>query len=253
MKPLWKLAAIGIAVYLIFLVATLPASAVFNRLSARGVNAVAVSGTVWNGHAAGLQAGVLSLGDVDWKLKFWPLFVGKAAADLKLKRPDGFAQAAVSAGLSGRIVLRDVNAALPIDAVVGSSGLPGGWKGQAQAKLSELVLEQAWPVAAKGTIDMVDLTGPAQQPANIGTYRVSFPGGQSADKAPKNALVGTIEDLQAAISVSGTITLSPGRNYLLEMLVAARPNAPDAVKDGMQFLGAPDAQGRRPFSVSGTM
>jgi hypothetical protein len=98
---------------------------------------------------------------------------------------------------------------------------------------------------------MVDLTGPAQQPANIGTYRISFPAPGAKGEAGK--LVGSIEDEQAAIAVSGTITLSSGRSYLLDMLVAARPNAPEPIKNGMQMLGAPDAQGRRPFSISGTM
>lgn len=251
MKVYWKLLAAGVLGYLIFLVVTFPAQFVFGKLAAQGVNASAVSGTLWKGRALNLRIGIVSLGDLDWRLKPWSLFAAKLDADFNLKRPDGFAQGAVSASLNGRIILKNVTASLPVDAIVGSEGLPGGWKGTAQAKLSELVLVQAWPTSATGVIDMIDLTGPAAQPANIGTYRVSFPAANAP--AEPNALIGSIEDEQAAIAVSGTIKLSPGRNYVLDMRVAARPNAPQDIKDGMQYLGAPDAEGKRPFSVSGTL
>ena len=39
----------------------------------------------------------------------------------------------------------------------------------------------------------------------------------------------------------------------LDAQVAARANTPPNIAQGMQILGAPDAQGRRPFSVSGTL
>lgn len=254
MKSLWKLLCLGLVTYLVFLIATLPASFVFDRLSKRGVQTVAVNGTLWKGQAMGLHVGVLNLGRLQWKLKIWPLFAGRLNADLKLERADGFAETQASAGLSGRrIAFKNLRASLPIDAILGSSGLPGGWKGKAQAKLDELVLENAWPVAAHGTLDMVDLTGPARQPANIGNYRVTFPASASDQTAGLPGLTGSLQDLQAPISVAGTVTLSPGRNYLLDLKVAARDNAPPAVKNGIQYLGAPDAAGRRPFSISGTL
>lgn len=254
MKSIWKLLCLGIVVYLVFLIVTLPAQFIFDRLSKRGVQTVAVSGTVWKGQATGLHVGVLNLGHLQWNLKVWPLFAGSLNADLKLERGDGFAEMQASAGLSGRrIAFKNLRASLPIDAILGSSGLPGGWKGTAQAKLDDLVLEDAWPVAANGTLDMMDLTGPARQPANIGNYRVTFPAPPSTDNGGVPGLIGALQDVQAPISVAGTVTLSPGRNYLLDLKVAAREDAPPAIKNGMQYLGAPDAAGRRPFSISGTL
>lgn len=248
MKVYKKLLLLGALAYAVFLIAVVPARMVFDRLASYGVKASAVEGSVWNGRARGLQVGMLTLGDVTWQLKFFPLFTGRLAADAQLARPDGSAKAAVSASFSGRVVLRSVSADLPIDAIVGSGGLPGGWRGKIKAQMPEVILEDAWPVAAKGTIEVVDLTGPAQQPADIGSYRLTFPGGNT-DKT----VIGKLEDLQAAIAASGELKLSPGRAYVLDVHVAARPNAPESLKQGMQYLGAPDAQGRRPFSVSGTL
>lgn len=249
MKPYLKLLTLGLAAYLIFLVATLPANTLFKQLSSQGVNATAVDGSIWNGRAQGVRIGVLMLGDVAWDLKLLPLFAAQLAADVKLARPDGTANAEVTASLNGRVVVREAAADLPIEAIVGSGGLPGGWRGRIHARLSELVLENAWPVAATGTVEVQDLTGPANQPANIGSYRVTFP----ADAARAGHLIGKLEDLDAVIAASGELKLSPGRAYALDILVAARPGAPDVFKQGMQYLGAPDAQGRRPFSVAGTL
>ena len=96
----------------------------------------------------------------------------------------------------------------------------------------------------------MDVTGPANEPTNLGAYRVTFP----ATESTATSLVGDLQDLHgASIAVSGKLILNPDRSYQLNTNVAARANTPDSITKGMQFLGEPDAQGRRPFSASGTM
>jgi general secretion pathway protein N len=242
--------ATGAAAYVVFLLITLPASLVVARLAKYGVISNATTGSVWHGQITGLQAGVLNLGNAEWRLRLLPLFTGKLAADIKLTQPDGFANARVAASFSGRIVLSDVSASLPLQSIVGRGGLPGGWVGKVQAKLANLEIKNGWPLAVQGTLDLIDVTGPANQPNNIGAYRVKFP----ADSASAEAITGTLESLEgAAIDVVGTLKLSADRSYQLDTMVAARGNAPPSLAQGMQYLGPPDAQGRRPFSVSGTM
>lgn len=244
----WLLA--GVVAYLLFALITLPANFLIARLAGRGIHTSSVSGSLWHGQVTGLQVGVLNLGNAEWRMRFLPLLTGKLAADLRMTQSNGFAQARVSAALSGRITLSNFSASLPLQSIVGSGGLPGGWVGIAQIKLDELVLKDNWPIAAQGTLDVIDLTGPASQANNIGAYRLQF---HAADAKP-DVLTGTLEDLDgAAIDVTGKLTLAANRSYQLDTLVAARNNAPQNIVQGMQYLGAPDAQGRRPFSVSGTM
>lgn len=244
----WLIA--GVSAYLLFLIINLPASMLSSRLARQGVLSTSTSGSLWHGQVTGLQVGVINLGDAEWQIRFLPLFTGKLAADVKLTQRNGFAQARVAAGLSGRITLSDVSASLPLQSLVGSGGLPGGWVGTVQAKLSELVFKNNWPIAAQGTLDVIDLTGPARQANNIGAYRLQFP----LKDAGADTLGANLQSVEgAAMDVIGTIKLKTDRSYLLEVLVAARANAPADITQGMQYLGAPDAQGRRPFSVSGTL
>ena len=104
-------------------------------------------------------------------------------------------------------------------------------------------------VSADGTVDLVNLTGPARQPVELGTYRMQFP----LQTNDANTLAGSINDVEGLLQISGKIELQPDRSYVLDALVATQPNAPAEFTRTLEFLGPPDAQGRRPFSLSGTM
>lgn len=248
--PRGKLLLVGLGLYLLFLLFTLPATVLTAQLARHGVTSLSTSGSVWRGQVNGLRVGMLNMGNAEWNIQLLSLLAGKLAADVKLTQAAGFAQGRVGVGLTGNVTLSNVSATLPLQSIVGSGGLPGGWTGTAQARFSEIVLKNAWPVTAQGTLDVVELTGPARQPNNLGAYRLTFP----VDGAGADALLGKLESLDdAAIDVVGTLKLTPDRSYLLDTLVAARGNAPANIVQGMQYLGSPDAQGRRPFSVSGTL
>jgi len=248
MKRLWILVALGILSYLVFALVTLPASVVISRLEPYGVRAAGVSGTAWNGSAQVFQVAGINVGQLSWDLHVVPLFTLKAVADVDVRRVDGFARGVVSAGKT-RLELTDFSASLPV-AALPPQVAPGGWTGVVNARFASLVVENDWPTSADGMIDLADLTGPARRPVNIGSYQVRFPEkGTTTD-----TLVGAINDTGGPIQINGTIQLKAAdRSYLLDGLVATKPNAPADFARTLEFLGPPDAQGRRQFSLSGTM
>ena len=248
MKRIWPLAVLGVLAYVVFALFTLPASIVASRLAPYGIKAAGVSGTAWNGSAQVLQIGPTNVGELSWDLHVLPLFTLRAAADVKVRRSDGFAQGTVTAGRT-RIELENLTAALPI-AALPPQAAPGGWTGTINAKFAALVLENGWPTNADGTIEVLELTGPARKPVNIGSYQVKFPAGTATD----GALTGALNDVGGPVQINGTIQLKAAdRSYLLEGLVATKPDAPADFARTLEFLGPPDAQGRRQFSLSGTM
>lgn len=248
MKRLWPLIALGVGAYIVFALATLPASLLTSRLGKYGVAASGVEGTVWKGRAQVLQAAGANLGNATWNLHVLALFTARLQADLELNRNDGFARGIVAASPGGKLHLSKLNASLPLSALP-AGGLPGGWTGMLKLKLADLVLEKGWPTSVDGTVEAMDLTGPARRPANIGSYKLVFaPAQNTAD-----TLSGALTDLGGPLQIAGTLQLKNDRSYLIEGFVTTRPTTPRDVADALQMLGPPDAQGRRPFSIAGTM
>jgi general secretion pathway protein N len=242
-----KLVALGIAAFLLFALVTLPASVVLSLIHPQGVTLSGVSGSIWNGRAEAVRAGTLNVGSVEWNLDVLALFTGKLGANVKVTRSDGFAQGAVAFSGSS-VTLRRVNAALPLSALPPNL-LRGGWTGTAKLRLDHMTLENSWPVAANGTIEVADLVGPANRPAALGGYKVVF-----ADAAATaEGLKGALSDTGGPLAVNGTVDLKKDRSYLLTGLIATRPNAPGDMARTLEILGEPDAQGRRQFSIEGTM
>lgn len=248
MKRVWPFVALGVLSYLVFAIVTLPANVVIPRVQPPGVVLAGLDGSIWNGSAQAVQVGGAHIGSVAWKVHVLPLFALQGAADINLKRTDGFAQGAVSVSRQ-RVRLTDLSASFPLSALPPQLA-PGGWAGTMNARLAELTLVAGWPVSATGTIDLVDFTGPANRPSNLGTFQVKLP----VETNEPNTLVGSINDVEGPLQIAGKVHLkSTDRSYVVEGLIAAKPDAPAEYARGLEYLGPPDAQGRRPFSVAGTL
>jgi len=248
MKKVWPLVALGIGAFLLFALVTLPARTVLAYVHPAGITLAGVSGTIWKGRAQAVRSGNLHVGSVEWNLRILALFTGRLGADVKVTRSDGFAQASIA--MSGaRVTLREVNASLPLGALP-PNVVRGGWSGTATLRFTELALDNSWPVAANGTIEVANLVGPANRPAELGGYKVVFAEGA----ATADGLKGALSDTGGGpLAVNGTIDLKKDRSYLVSGLVATRPNAPGDMARTLEILGEPDAQGRRQFSIEGTM
>lgn len=249
MKRPWPLAVLGLAAFLIFALTTLPANVVLSRLGDQGVYAGGVSGTLWRGEAKVMQVGALMLGEVKWRVHVLPLFIARLTVDVDARRTDGFATGTVSLTPGGKLHARDLTASLPLTALP-PQVLPGGWRGTIGVRLDELHLQDDWPTHAMGTVDVLDLAGPAQQPTDLGSYRISF----SEAQTDAQTLAGMLQDAgDGPLEVAGTLRLKAERSYELDTLLKARPGAPASLTRSLEFISPPDAEGRRQFSMAGSL
>lgn len=98
-------AILGVALYLGFLVATVPAAWVAEgaaRLSGGALLLARPSGTLWHGtgelHAGHSAGGVQALGALSWQLSPWRLLLGAAQLDLTLAGPAVHAEGVLRVG-----------------------------------------------------------------------------------------------------------------------------------------------------------
>jgi general secretion pathway protein N len=247
MKLRW-LIALGVIAYLVFAIVTLPASVVLDRLRDSGITAAGVEGTAWKGRAELLQVQGVNVGRVDWDLHALALLALKVRADVKVTRSDGFLQSVLDVR-SGPIRFSDLSASVPLSALSGIA--PQGWSGTVNLRFAELIIDEGWPVSANGSAEILNLESTSRRSPLTGSYKLTFP---APDTQPANdVLVGAITDLGGPLAISGTVELRRDRSYLLSGLVAAKPDAPRNLANQLQILGPPDPQGRRQFSLEGTL
>jgi hypothetical protein len=239
---------------LIMLAAVLFALTVLVRAPARWLLAAAPrsidcqvpAGSMWSGSCGQLRAQGIVLSDVSWTLHPWALALGRFELELRSADARAPAHALVSMRLGGRLNLQDLQAELPVDA--GFLPLfPPGWSGQVQLALPSIEFEQGRLAGLRGSAVARSLA--QQHPAMpFGSYELRFDGARRTDRA----IVGALRDLGGPLAVSGTLTIRNGREYELNGLASARPEASAELAKAVEFLGPADAQGRRAYSLAGS-
>ena len=248
MKLRW-LIIFGLVAFVAFAIVSLPASVLFGFLQSHGVTAAGTQGSVWKGRAQMLQIEGTNVGAIEWDLHALALLALKLKADVTLTRAEGVAQTTVSMRSIDAITFENLNASLPISALSGLA--PAGWGGTVNLRFNELQLHDGWPRVANGAAEILNLTSASQASSLSGSYKVTFPS-TSVDPG-ENVVAGDLVDLGGPLQLNGELQLRPDRSYLLTGMVAARPEAPPNLANQLQILGPPDAEGRRPFSLEGTL
>ncbi len=231
--------AAGVAAFLLVLIVRVPARWAALALP-RGVACASLGGTLWSGTCGGLIAAGVPLGDLAWTLHPLRLLVGRLNVDIVLSRAGGSARGNIEISPGGAITARRVHADFALDRSL-ISALPPATHGSAEVDLVSLHWTGKRVTQIRGQIDVSGLTADRGEP--LGNYRLSFPGGGGDEP------VGVLSDLGGPFAVQGTVHLTRAPGFVVDGLVAARPDAsPDLVSE-LRYLGEPDAQGRRQFRL----
>jgi general secretion pathway protein N len=205
-----------------------------------------VDGSIWSGYCSGLTLRGTALGDLTWQLRPARLLVGKLAAHINLEHPPATsARGDVEIGFGNTIVARNLTASLPLDPTV-LPAVPSTLTGSVHVDLALAQVTKAGTVTAlQGTIQVSNVVDRGGYITPLGNYVVTFPGAGSQP-------TGNVQDAGGPLAVTGTIVLTPQPGYNLSGYVTPRANATQPLLNAIQFLGSPDAQGRRQFAMSGT-
>jgi hypothetical protein len=248
----WWLITVGVAAALLIALATLPATIFSGQFAKAGLSAASYSGSIWSGQAQALAWRSNALGDLSWSFAPLDLLRGRLGAQLTLTRPDGRLDTHASVSPGGTVSLAETQVDLPL-AVLGALpvGMPGNWQGRMKGAFDEVVLVNGAPAALRGRLDLDGLVSPPPRSLSIGSYAIEVPDPAAVGRPAGEINVG-IKDKGGPFAFDGRLTISAGRSYLLEGLVATRGNAPPQVTQALQMFGPADAAGRRQLSLSGT-
>ncbi|HET9107369.1 MAG TPA: type II secretion system protein N [Steroidobacteraceae bacterium] len=234
-----------IVAFAAIVLARLPASWVLPAASA-DFSCASVAGSLWNGYCSGLTVRGAELGDLTWQLRPVRLLAGELAAHIDLEHPPSlFARGEVGIGLGGTLAAHDLTASLPLSPTV-IPGLPPTLTGSLRLNIALAQLTRQGVVRElAGRIEAHDLVDASGYVTPLGNFAVTFPGGTGEP-------TGRLRDLGGPLSVQGKVVLTPQPGYDLSGYVTPRPSAVPALVNAIEFLGTPDAQGRRQFALSGS-
>ncbi|HUG04824.1 MAG TPA: type II secretion system protein N [Steroidobacteraceae bacterium] len=243
-----SLIAAGTAAFAVFLVAMIPAAQLTKRLPA-GYAMTGVAGTIWSGQAAELRIEGRAVGAIDWFCRPWHLVMLRWSCRATLKPPGGRFTADLSGNFDGDgLEATNVQGQSPIAAFEGIA-TPAGWTGRLELDLGRIRIIERRAGEAAGKLFVRELRAPGASGAQLGDFELVV--GEGA--VGTEMLTGRLRDLGGPLRVRGAIELQSDGRYFLSGEVAPGPGAGPAIFDTLSFLGPPDASGRRPFSVEGTL
>ena len=231
------LALTGLFVFVVALVATLPARVVLAAFAPPAVRAWGVEGSVWSGSASAVAIGDAGVGGVEWELSAASLLALRLAADVRIRRLDGFLDAHVSLPLlGGPIRLTGIEAAARLETLPRAL-VPKGTSGQMTARLEELTVADGWPTRVVGRIafETLDLPG-VRYP--VGPLEFVFPPDRDPPLADARSLGGPL-------AIEGTFGLPGPRRWFIDALLGPGENPPRDLVDGLKFVGEEAPGGRR--------
>jgi general secretion pathway protein N len=245
MKRTVTVIVLVIVAFAAIVLARLPASWLLPNGSAN-FSCASVEGSLWSGYCGGLTVRGAALGDLTWQLRPARLFLGRLAAHIDLEHPPATsARGDVEIGLGGTVVARHLTASLPLDPAL-LPAVPPTLTGSLHLDLTLARITGKGVVSALvGRIEASNLVDHSGYVTPLGNFAVTFPGGGSQP-------TGTLEDMGGPLALQGTLVLTPQPGYDLSTYVTPRPSATQPLLNAIQFLGSPDAQGRRQFAMSGT-
>jgi len=241
------LIAAGIAAFLVFMIAMVPASQLARRLPA-GVVLAGASGTIWSGRARALSVSERPLGGIAWSCSPWRLLVLHWSCHVTLSPAGGDVSGDLSGGFGNEVTGETIRGRLPINLFEGLV-TPRGWTGDLELDLAEFRIVKQRPAAASGTLYVRNLRAPGAHGELLGDFELVVGEGTVGS----NALNGRLRDLGGPLHVRGAVELGQDGHYLLSGDAAPGPGASPAIFDTLGFLGSPDSQGRRPFTIEGRL
>lgn len=236
--------SIGLLLYLVFLIATVPAHVITGWLPLpKTVALQQPSGTLWQGQARHLQLDSVTLDTVEWQLSPWSLLTGTVSLNTR------FGQTGVSDLVGqgrvqyawGKVSAENLVVELPAQLVLNQSGmrLPFTADGDVRLVVDQFVQGAPWCEQLNGTLDWsgARVTGRLlSEPLVLGLL-------QSQLSCDQGELVLSMDDSESPLGLKGSVRLQDQMRYQLSTLVRPDASLPNDVREGVTLFAKQTTEG----------
>lgn len=248
----WRWVFAGVLLYVILLIAYLPAHQVSSRFALPdSINISGVSGTVWHGNIDRLVINNIPVNQLNWSISAWSLLLGQL--DLQLEA--GNMREASSIAFKGPVSLNildplsfaaeEFQLYLPVDRVLAEVQLPlpVAASGRFRVNISQLLFEQGMCEQLSATGDWLNASvAGTQGPIELDTFTAQL------HCEAQNYVIEVAEPNAFGLSLTATAT-ADFQTITLDSKFKPDANLPREVHEAAMFFGEPDNQGYRYYSI----
>lgn len=241
-------ALLGVATYLVILVATLPADHVIQRLARQvpELRAGPAEGTAWQGDARWVDVAGVRANNVEWDLSAMALFALKLEYDVGARIDGHPVQMTIAASPGGSLALDDLRATLALAPILDAAGYANyNASGELALQLEQVRVEDNRPVAARGRVILTDLQTEWLPDQPLGDFRGDI-------ETRDGDIVATFNDAEGPMKVDGQFRLKPSGQWETTGTMGAR-NSDSQLAGNLRFLGKPNSAGEHRFRMSGRL
>ncbi|GAA4891250.1 type II secretion system protein N [Ferrimonas pelagia] len=239
----------GFVVYLLFLLANVPAAWIW-KLAPKppGVAISGIDGTLWQGQIGQLNVADRQLENIHWILSPAQLLTATAALDFRIEDSVVQAQGAVQYGLGG-LAAENLRFSAPLGWLVGDTRLPlrTELSGGVTLNVRQLEQGQPWCEQLNGRLLITGLDVRNQ----FGHYPLGDLAGSLACQQGNAQL--SVDEAENRIGVQGEALLLADNQVKLAATIRETDEQPTDLRQALMFLGQPDSSGAYPLNYNGVI
>ncbi|MEE8118765.1 MAG: type II secretion system protein N [Gammaproteobacteria bacterium] len=245
--------AFGLAVFGIFLLATLPASLVIPLMvptaAQQHLQLGEFSGSVWNGSTDSVHAFRFDLGAAHWELSPLALILLRVDGIFEFRRSGFAANGIVSYNSGDDLLLENVRGELLLSELAAVDLMLPGVTGVLKFDIEYLDLVNRLPSKVSGNVTVTDLRLAWIPGLDLGIYEATLDNDDRTVRA-------VIRDIGGPLKINLVMLLTPEidhYSYSLQGAIQPKANTEMLLAPALQWLGKPDSLGRYAVNHSGTI
>lgn len=238
-----KISLSVVALYLFFLITTIPASLFVSWFNLpTNIKLSSISGSIWSGKANKFHYSNVDLGSIEWKLHPLNLLLGEISADISIVNNKQYINTELNLSPSGKIELEETRFLVDLSTLQPLTyGMPFSYAGKVSGyfPISYIHKNNYMGFNGKLSLSSMKLISPQQQ--TFGDFVVDF-------RAEEEGLTsGQIKDTGGPLDISGQVTLNKNGLVNVSVKLTAREKS-SSLEQMISFLGQKDASGRVQFN-----
>lgn len=252
MLPKLRYIFLALFLYLVFLLATLPAQHVYTYWKQylgkqTPVMLTDVEGTLWSGRAGESRLGPQIVKAVQWRFHPLSLLLGRLELDWEVTVADGYTKGIAGINVMGLLYLKQLEGLVPMDYLAKAAKMealrPAGSMG---INLDRLEFKDQSIMSVNGNLAWHGAEVTLLKPMRLGDFKVKL-------ETDSEGIKGILSDAGGPLQAEGLLSLDAEGGYQFNGTLMVRDPSQTDLANALRSLGRPDSSGKYKIKQSGKL